>query len=68
MSAYKDRFVRSEGKWYIVTEEGRLGPYADKADAQLALLFYSQRLSKPSEKQLRSFMGTDSHELRRSMA
>ena len=48
-------FFQKEGNWYIHMPEQDIGPYDDKADAQMALMYYSVRALWPSEKQLRSF-------------
>ena len=48
-------FFQKNGNWYIHLPEKDIGPYDDKADAQMALMYYSVRALWPSEKQLRSF-------------
>lgn len=58
MLAHISGLFRKGSNWFINADDDTvLGPYADKADAQMALLFYSERLRKPSEKQLRALIG-----------
>ena len=48
-------FYQKDGNWYIHMPEQDVGPYDDKADAQMALMYYSVRALWHSERQLRSF-------------
>jgi len=48
-------FFQENGGWYIHMTDEDIGPYADKADAQMALMYYSLRALWPDEKELRSF-------------
>lgn len=43
-----------------------MGPFNDKSEAQMAVLYFHQRTKWPNARQLRDFMGTDSHDSRRS--
>ena len=49
-------FHKSRGGWFVQHgEREKAGPFADKAEAQMAMLYYSARMFWPSEKQLREF-------------
>lgn len=48
-------FFQRDGDWFIHMSEREVGPYEDKADAQMALMYYSVRAFWPTEKQLRNF-------------
>lgn len=51
-----DRFCKRHGGWFIKHGDTEFaGPFADKADAQMALLYYSARQFWPNQKQLREF-------------
>lgn len=51
-----DRFCKRRAGWFVRHGPSEYaGPFADKADAQMALLYYSARLFWPDEKQLREF-------------
>lgn len=51
-----DRFCKQQGGWFVRNGDSEyIGPFADKADAQMALLYYAARLFWPSQKQLREF-------------
>ncbi len=52
----QENFIFKKGNWFIIAENGmQVGPYADKADAQLALLYYKVRSFWPNDKELRKF-------------
>ena len=48
-------FYIQDGRWYIHMPGQDIGPYDDKADAQMALMYYSVRALWPTEKELRTF-------------
>jgi len=49
-------FHKRKSGWFVQhSEQNSAGPFADKADAQMAMLYYSARTLWPSEKQLREF-------------
>ena len=49
-------FHKSRGGWFVQHGEcEKAGPFVDKAEAQMAMLYYSARMFWPSEKQLREF-------------
>ncbi|NNC54918.1 MAG: hypothetical protein HKO07_04255 [Pseudomonadales bacterium] len=51
-----NRFCKKHGGWFVRHGDAELvGPFSDKADAQMALLYFSARLFWPSDKQLREF-------------
>jgi len=66
MLARTDEYVHEDGKWYLRTDKGVKGPFGDKCEAQMALLYYRQRTRWPTPRQLRDFMGMDSQSLRSS--
>lgn len=67
MLARSDEYLHEDGKWYLRTEKGvKKGPYNDKGEAQMALLYFRQRTRWPTPRQLRDFMGMDSSALRSS--
>lgn len=52
----KQRFFKTDGHWYVSSSNDEsIGPFSDKADAQMALLYYSVRSFWPNPKQLREF-------------
>jgi len=52
----QQRFFKRDGTWYInIDEQNIAGPYPDKADAQMALMYFSARTLWPTDKQLREF-------------
>ena len=54
--ALQQRFYLRDGAWYVKHgDQSSAGPFADKADAQMAMLYFSARAFWPSEKQLREF-------------
>lgn len=50
------RFFRDQSGWFVNDSDCSHGPYADKAEAQTALMYYSLRTAWPTEKQLREFV------------
>ncbi|MBT8138800.1 MAG: hypothetical protein KJP25_03455 [Gammaproteobacteria bacterium] len=51
-----NRFCKKHGGWFVRHGDTELiGPFTDKADAQMALLYFSARLFWPNDKQLREF-------------
>jgi hypothetical protein len=66
MLARSDNYFHEDGKWYFRTQDGVMGPFNDKSEAQMAVLYFHQRTKWPNARQLRDFMGTDSHDSRRS--
>ena len=49
-------FFKQGNEWFIQMKQESIGPFADKADAQMALMYYSVRALWPSDKQLRCFV------------
>jgi len=68
MLARSDEYYHEHGKWYLRANDGVIGPFNDKCEAQMALLYYQQRTRWPNARQLRDFMGMDSSEFRSSAA
>ena len=53
----QQRFFKKHDGWYVnVDTDNYAGPYSDKADAQMALMYYNVRTFWPSAKQLRAFV------------
>jgi len=48
-------FCQKNGEWFVQMKQELIGPYADKTDAQMALMYYSVRALWPTEKELRCF-------------
>jgi hypothetical protein len=48
-------FLHREGGWYVEADKKLIGPFADKAEAQMALMYYKIRTCWPSAKQLREY-------------
>ncbi len=66
ISSRSERFYQKQGKWYFTTREGiDMGPYDDKAEVQMALMYFVERTQWPDNKQLRDYMGMDSQHLRK---
>lgn len=54
-----ERFCKKDAGWFYTTREGvDIGPYADKMEAQMALVYFVERTQWPSETQLRSYLHT----------
>ncbi|MEM8496854.1 MAG: DUF6316 family protein [Pseudomonadota bacterium] len=52
-----NRFFRKAGTWFYQTREGvDMGPFSDKAEAQMALVYFIERTEWPTAKQLRTFI------------
>lgn len=52
-----DRFFQKDGSWYYITREGvDMGPYHDKAEAQLALAYFVERTQWPDPRELRRYL------------
>ena len=49
------RFTQKNGSWFITDSNGHIGPFNDKSEAQLALVYYSYRTTWPTAKELRAF-------------
>jgi len=52
----KQCFFHNGGEWFIKVNSESIGPFLDKADAQMALLYFNVKAFWPSDKQLRSFV------------
>lgn len=48
-------FFHQNGEWFIQMKQEHIGPFADKMDAQMALMYYSIRALWPNDKELRRF-------------
>jgi len=48
-------FLHRDGSWYIEVDQQLVGPFTDKADAQMALMYYKMRTCWPNAKQLREY-------------
>lgn len=54
-----ERFCKKDAGWFYTTREGiDIGPYSDKTEAQMALVYFVERTQWPSESQLRSYIHT----------
>ena len=52
----RNKFLRKEGCWYVMGDSNTVaGPYIDKAEAQIALAYFTAHHHWPSAKQLREF-------------
>jgi hypothetical protein len=52
----KNCFAIKNGAWFVTNaNDEQAGPYSNKADAQMALVYYVARTCWPSAKQLREF-------------
>jgi hypothetical protein len=56
MLARTDGYFAERGRWYFRNHGNVMGPFADKAEAQMAVLYFRQRLKWPSQRQLHQFM------------
>jgi hypothetical protein len=59
MLSHADGYFAERGRWYFRTNGNVMGPFTDKAEAQMAVLYFRQRLKWPSLRQLHEFMGED---------
>lgn len=56
LNPLKNCFSIKNGAWFVTNAENeQAGPFSNKADAQMALVFYVARTCWPSAKQLREF-------------
>jgi len=54
-----NRFFRKDGAWFYQTRDCMdIGPFADKAEAQMALVYFIERTEWPTAKQLRNYIST----------
>ena len=52
-----NRFHQRGGTWFLATDEGtEIGPFNDKAEAQMALLYFVEYEQWPTPKQLREYI------------
>ncbi|MBT5293208.1 MAG: hypothetical protein HOO01_07065 [Cellvibrionales bacterium] len=52
----KNCFAIKNGRWFVTNKRNeQAGPFNDKSEAQMALLYYVGRTCWPSAKQLREF-------------
>lgn len=63
MLAQADGYFAERGRWYFRTHGNVMGPFADKAEAQMAVLYFRQRLRWPSQRELHAFMDRDTVQL-----
>ncbi|MBP8926390.1 MAG: hypothetical protein KBG75_11070 [Pseudomonadales bacterium] len=63
LPAPSESYFSDHGKWYFHTHDSVMGPFHDKAEAQMAVLYFRQRMKWPSARQLHEFMdvGTSVH-------
>ena len=52
-----DSYFRERGRWFFRTHDGVMGPFHDEREAQMAVLYFQQRLKWPNARQLHEFMG-----------
>lgn len=56
LPAPPETYFSDHGKWYFHTHDSVMGPFHDKAEAQMAVLYFRQRMKWPSSRQLHEFM------------
>lgn len=57
ISTRSDRFFLRDRHWFFRTREGfDAGPFSDKNEAQLALLYFVERAQWPNKKQLQTLV------------
>ncbi len=55
-----ERFFKRDDGWYYTTRENvDMGPYGDKAEAQMALVYFIERTQWPDQKQLRAYINSN---------
>jgi hypothetical protein len=54
--ARNDSYFSQRGKWFFRTHDGVMGPFHDRNEAQMAVLYFRQRLKWPNARQLHEFM------------
>jgi len=57
LTARPDRYFSERGRWFFRTHDGVMGPFHDEREAQMAVLYFQQRLKWPNARQLHEFMG-----------
>lgn len=56
LNPLKNCFSIKNGAWFVTNADNeQAGPFSNKSDAQMALVFYVARTCWPSAKQLREF-------------
>ena len=68
MIAEADGYFAERGRWYFRNHGNVMGPFADKTEAQMAVLFFRQRLKWPNLRQLHEFMARDERQQPRRSA
>lgn len=59
LASLQQRFYKRNGAWYVgCHDQSAIGPFVDKADAQMALMYYTAMANWPTDKQLREFART----------
>lgn len=56
LTARPDRYFSERGRWFFRTHDGVMGPFHDEREAQMAVLYFQQRLKWPNARQLHEFM------------
>jgi hypothetical protein len=49
-------YFSERGRWFFRTHDGVMGPFHDEREAQMAVLYFQQRLKWPNARQLHEFM------------
>lgn len=57
MRVQPEAYFSERGKWFFRGHDTVMGPFQDKVEAQMAVLYFQQRLKWPSHRQLHEFMG-----------
>lgn len=56
LPAPPETYFSDHGKWYFHAHDSVMGPFRDKAEAQMAVLYFRQRMKWPNARQLHEFM------------
>lgn len=56
LTARHDSYFSERGRWFFRTHDGVMGPFHDEREAQMAVLYFQQRLKWPNARQLHEFM------------
>ncbi len=55
-----ERFFKRDNGWFYTTRENvDMGPFDDKAEAQMALVYFIERTQWPDQKQLRAYINSN---------
>lgn len=67
LTARPDSYFNERGKWFLRTHDGIMGPFHDRAEAEMAVRYFRRHLKWPNVMQLHEFMDTAAPATRRAI-